>query len=52
MLPEAPGASVSGLPVVPVLVCVTVPVFVDVGGLGFDTTVWEMLELFWIVITN
>lgn len=36
MVPVAPAASVSGLPTVPVRLCVTVPVFVAPGGFGLE----------------
>ena len=53
IVPEAPAARLRGLPVVPVTTCVTVPVLVAVGGLGFETIVfWVTLELFITVILS
>ena len=52
MVPEAPGARLSGLPAVLVKPWVTVPVLFAVGGLGLEVTVCAILELFLTVIRN
>jgi hypothetical protein len=53
MLPDAPDASVSGLPAVAVKAWVTVPVLNAVGGLGFDTMpLCDAVELFFTVMTR
>ena len=52
MVPEAPAARLSGLPVVLVSAWVTVPVLLAVGGLGLETIVCAILELFLTVIRN
>lgn len=50
MVPDAPAPSVSGLPVVLVSACVTVPTLVAVGGLGFDVTLRVVFETFFTVM--
>ena len=53
MVPEAPAARLSGLPVVLVKPWVTMPVLFAVGGLGLETTVvCAILELFLTVIRS
>ena len=53
MVPEAPAARLSGLPVVLVKPWITMPVLFAVGGLGLETTVvCAILELFLTVIRN